>query len=452
MRPLLSFIAVTLGLGVGIGSAQAAPPAPPQPSPTIIHVPDWTGLYLGGQLGTEFHSANYNRVGFLTPTEVGDVGGLARGLYAGFNYQLSIPIVVGVEGSITQLRGSGPNGGFQLDGPDQDLLLRASRISTLTGRLGYLVTPTTLVYGKGGTARIKVSGVDGFAGPFEKTIPGQVWGVGIESMVNENFLVRLEATRTRSNADLILNNGFDQYRPEFLQVMAGASLKVNPGIPSGASMPAPSWFPQREQINRTWTTVFVGGDLGGAGGRIKRTEPTLLNTASFTDVSVMHSFYFGGDLQLPHFGFLPDVVIGFQHSKSWMNLAFDDPAGSPAGTQTFYRFARISGITATTGRVGVLINPSAMVYLRAGPAHMTFTADPNFFNARNPLSGAATVTLTGTQVGFGAETWLTDHLALRAEALFTKTRDSVVLNGIAPSDTELKPSVTSGTMGLLAKF
>lgn len=450
MRALLSFVA--LGLSVGIGMAQAAPPAPLQQSPTVIPVPDWTGIYLGGQLGTEFHSANYNNVGFNTPTKVGDVGGMARGYYAGFNYQLSIPIVVGVEGAVTNLKGNGPKGGFQLAGPDVDPLLAASRISSLTGRLGYLVTPTTLVYGKGGTARIKVSGFDNFTDPFEKTLHGTVWGVGIESMVNENFLVRLEATRTRTNADLMLNNGFDQYRPEFLQVMAGASLKLNPGIPSGASEPAPWWFPRREQINRTWTTVFIGGDLGGAGGRIKRTDPSWPNTASFTDVSVMHSFYFGGDLQLPHFGFLPDVVVGFQYSKSWMNLAFDDPTGVAVGTETFYRFARISGITATTGRVGVLVNPSAMVYLRAGPAHMTFTAVPDYFNATNALSGAATVTLTGTQVGFGTEAWLTDHLALRAEALFTKTRDSLVLNGLAPADTELKPSVTTGTVGLLAKF
>jgi opacity protein-like surface antigen len=451
MRPLLSFIAVTLGLGVGIGAAQAAPPAPLQPTPTIIHVPDWTGIYLGGQLGTEFHSANYNDITFNTPTKVGDVGGMARGYYAGFNYQFSIPIVVGIEGGVTNLKGHGPKGGFQLIGPDNDPLLGATQIKTLTGRLGYLVTPTTLVYGKGGTARIKVNGFDNFDS-FERTLHGSIWGVGIESMVNENFLVHLEATRTRSNADLVLNSGTTQYRPEFLQVMAGASLKVNPGIPSGAAVPAPSWFPRREQINRTWTTVFIGGDLGGAGGRVKRTDPTLLNTASFTDVSVMHSFYFGGDLQLPHFGFLPDVVVGFQYTKSWMNLAFDDPAGVLVGGQNFYRFARISGLTAVTGRVGVLLNPSSLVYLRAGPAHMTFTAVPDFFNATNASSGAATVSLTGTQVGFGAETWLTDHLALRAEALFTKTRDSVVLNGVAPSDTELKPSVTTGTMGLLAKF
>jgi opacity protein-like surface antigen len=452
MRLLQWFTAVTLGLSGGIGGAQAAPPAPVQKSPTIIHVPDWTGVYLGGQMGVEFHTANYNSLNFIAPTKVGDVGGTARGFYAGFNYQLSIPFVVGIEGSITRLKGDGPKGGFQLAGADFDPLLGASRISTLTGRLGYLLTPGTLVYGKGGVARIKVHGFDNFTDPFEKTLAATVWGVGIESMVTENVLVRVEATRTRANTELKLNNGFDVYRPDFFQVMAGAALKINPGIPSGAEAPAPSWFPRREQINRTWTTVFVGGDLGGAGGRVKRTDPSWPNTASFTDVSMMHSLYFGADWQIPRFGFLPDVVIGVQYSKSWMNLNFDDPTGVSVGTDTIFRFASISRLTAVTGRVGVLLNPATMVYLRAGPAHVTFQASPNFFNATNPASRAATTTRTGSQVGFGAETWVTDHLALRAEALFTKTRDSVVLDGIAPADTELKPSVTSGTMGLLAKF
>ena len=104
-----------------------------------------------------------------------------------------------------------------------------------------------------------------------------------------------------------------------------------------------------------------------------------------------------------------------------------------------------------TGRFGVLVNPSTLVYGRVGRAHMNFVSSQSYFNL--PGSGAGPTTLTGLQTGIGAEAWLTDHLAFRLEALYTKTRDNVILTGSpTPNDTQLRPSVTTGTAGLLAKF
>ena len=283
----------------------------------------------------------------------------------------------------------------------------------------------------------------------DKNLTGTTYGVGIESMITENLLVRLEADRTRTNDDLVVNQGFDRYRPEIIQVMAGAAVKFNPGAPSSPTKF--SWLPSLPAITRSWTSVYVGADIGKANGLV---DPNLLNGAigPFSDMRTSHSFFAGGDLQLPAFLQVgPTVVVGAQYSKSWMKLVFDEPTGNGI-INPIFRFASISNITAVTGRVGVLATPSTLVYGRAGPARIDFTASPDYFNVVNPASGAGRSKLHASQVGGGIETFVTDHVALRVEGLFTKANEDVVINGVAPGDTRLRASVTTGTVGLLAKF
>jgi outer membrane immunogenic protein len=400
----------------------------------------------------ESHSADYHAVGIPilaipdTYTRIGNVTRFAGGVFVGYNYQLPGPFVVGVEGSRTFIGGH-----FQLNGPNFDLLQKVQHVDTFAGRFGFLVTPTTMTYGKFGFSQIKLTGVDiGLTGQrFEKNLNGTTYGVGIESMITENLLVRLEADRTRANDELIVNLGFDRYRPEIIQIMAGAAVKFNPG-PPGAQTKL-SWLPNLPAITRSWTSVYVGADIGKAAGLV---DPNQLNgqLGPFSDTRTSHSFFAGGDLQLPAFLQVgPTVVVGAQYSKSWMKLGFDDPVGNGGITNTF-RFASIRNVTAVTGRVGVLVTPSTLVYGRAGPARIDFTSSPDYFNVVNPASGAGQKKLHASQVGGGIETFVTDHVALRVEGLFTKANEDVVLNGIAPADTRLRATVTTGTVGLLAKF
>jgi outer membrane immunogenic protein len=452
MRSGVAVAVVVLGLSGGVACAEELGQRVQSPLPVMPANPDWTGFYAGAQLGTESHSANYHIVGIPilaipdTYTRIGGVSRVTGGVFVGYNYQLPGPFIVGVEGSRTFLRGQ-----FQLNGPSIDLLQNVNRIDTFAGRFGFLVTPTTMAYGKAGVSRINLSGVEnGLTGArFDKNLTGTTYGVGIESMITENLLVRLEADRTRANNDLVVNLGFDRYRPEMIQVMAGAAVKFNPGPPG--SQTRFSWLPSLPAITRSWTSVYVGADIGKAGGLV---DPNQLNgqLGPFSDMRTSHSFFAGGDLQLPAFLQVgPTFVVGAQYSKSWMKLGFDDPVGN-GGINNIFRFASISNITAVTGRLGFLATPSTLVYGRAGPARIDFTASPDYFNVVNPASLAGRSKLRASQVGGGIETFVTDHVALRVEGLFTKANEDVVLNGIAPGDTRLRATVTTGTVGLLAKF
>lgn len=425
--------------------AAAAQAAPPTPAPA----PDWNGLYAGFDLGVAANSTSHKTSSTFTPyafdnfTHVGNYA-TGVGFHVGYNYQLPGPFVVGVEGSLDL-----PNGLYNEFGPSNDFLMKLGKVSTIAGRAGVLVTPRALVYGKVGASWMDLQGVEGFGTNFEQTLAATTYGIGIEGLVTDNVTLRLEATDTKANSDLILNSGFDAYRPELLQVKAGASVKIDPLPNMRAKDTDWTWW---TPVTRSWTGVFAGGSLGIDSGRTDFSSGTFGLFGPYTDTGTTYGFFAGADLQLPNWlPLLPTVVVGVQYANDWMHAAFDTSSGTGLIAPD-YHFATISRVSAVTGRVGVLVTPSVLAYFRAGPAWMRFTAEPTYFNAINANSGAGTSTLSATQFGLGIETFLTNNLALRIEGLNTTARSDVVLNGILPSDTTLSTSVTTGTVSLLAKF
>jgi opacity protein-like surface antigen len=450
MRATFLVAVVAIGLNAGVANAGTAQPALPTKAEPIAAAPDWNGLYLGFQYGMSFNSTKYDTDSTFVPgvfdthTQIGDSSS-AYGVYFGYNYQLPGPFVIGIEGDLTMSHGS-----FQLQGPASDFLQKFNGIDTIAGRFGFLVTPRTLLYGKVGASRIKLSGIEGFGTPFDTSVPATTFGIGIEGLVTDFVSLRLEATQTTATSDLVLNSNFDRYRPEVLQVMGGAAVKIDP-LPHAASTQA-SWFPSPAAVNRSWTSVFVGGEGGAASGRVERTDPTFGQFGPFSDTGTIGGVFVGADWQVPTLvPWAPTFVIGVQYAYDWTSLQFADPTGNGLAAP-IYQFASIDRVSAVTGRAGVLITPSTLAYFRGGPAWIRFTAEPDYFNAINPASGAGTSTMAATQLGMGVETFLTDHLALRVEGLFTHAHDEIALNGLAPDDTHLRPSIMSGTIGLLAKY
>lgn len=428
-------------------AGEAAHAAPPAPAP--VSAPDWNGLYAGFDIGVAANSTSHKTSSTFTPyafdtfTHVGNYA-TGIGFHLGYNYQLPGPFVVGVEGSLDL-----PNGQYREFGPTQDFLMKLDTVYTVAGRAGVLVTPRTLVYGKIGASQMALEGIDGFGTNFQQTVGATTYGIGVEGLITDNILLRVEATDTKANSDVVLNSGFDAYRPEVLQVKAGASVKIDPLPNLRSKDTAWTWW---KPVTRSWTGVFAGGGVGIDSGRTDYFSTTFGDFGPYTDTGTTYGVFAGADLQLPNWiAVLPTVVIGVQYANDWMHAAFDTSAGTGLVAPD-YHFATISRVSAVTGRVGLLVTPSVLAYFRGGPAWMRFTAEPGYFNAINAASGAGTSTLNATQFGLGIETFLTDHLALRVEALNTTSRDEVVLNGILPADTRLSPSVTTGTVSLLAKF
>lgn len=148
-----------LGIAVGAGLLLLATPCGAGDRLDPIAEPQWTGFYLGGQLGGAWSKSawdykNSNWFNTLGPELVIssfdiDANGFVGGGQTGFNFQ-SGAWIFGVEGSVA---------GTELDGhirspffPDDDSYgVDVGWLAAVTGRIGY-AWGRWLTYGKGGWA------------------------------------------------------------------------------------------------------------------------------------------------------------------------------------------------------------------------------------------------------------------------------------------------------------
>jgi len=187
-------------------SVPAAAPAPAAYYRPALY--DWTGIYLGGNVGAAFMRDDATQVNAASsPTVIiGDVPvnpvGALGGGQIGFNYEFA-PWVVGVEGmwsgavsmSSTTMVSTAP-GSTAINLSMQDNLFW---LASATGRIGY-AHDDLLFYAKGGGAwegvkYLQTVGAGGAAGiqqSFNDTRSGYTVGAGIEYGLTENFSAKVE--------------------------------------------------------------------------------------------------------------------------------------------------------------------------------------------------------------------------------------------------------------------
>ncbi len=195
---------------------------------TAPPVYNWTGFYIGGDLGGAWISNTGTGIpptfGF-TPIAINPItaeasgnGSLVGGFHAGFDYQFAPAWVTGIEGdwswgrtkaSLTQLwvdvpPASTPPGAFTT------MSSTLQWVSSVRARFGYLVEPSVMAYTTGGVARAEIdyAATNSNAEPFTfYTAPvafprfqlGFTVGGGLEWAVTRNWLVRAEYLYYRFN-------------------------------------------------------------------------------------------------------------------------------------------------------------------------------------------------------------------------------------------------------------
>ena len=211
-KTLLSATAIALALATG--SAFAADLPSLKGAPVYVPPPPlWTGFYVGLNLGgawdassgqsgsSAYYDPNFPfgaTIGgdsnlFFLPNgnTTGGAHGVGGGGQVGYNFQFDQSIVIGAEADIqgTSISGSGPqnnasyaspltvNGLLTPVAPFNSSQVSMPYVGTLRGRVGYLVTPTLLVYG---TAGFAYNGVDAWG--YSNTRTGWTAGGGVEWM------------------------------------------------------------------------------------------------------------------------------------------------------------------------------------------------------------------------------------------------------------------------------
>jgi outer membrane immunogenic protein len=201
----LGMLAAVSWAALSIGSANAADLAPRYKAPPPLPPPplyNWTGLYVGVNIGYGWGEARYEAVrtttGSLSRTEKTD--GVIGGVQWGYNFQYG-RWLVGIESDI-QL--SGQDGGETFPGVVAGITVTTDQklewFGTSRSRLGYLVTPNLLLYGTAGLAYGKIkenvtitaAGIGGRTDTFKDVKAGWTAGAGIESAFGNGWSAKLE--------------------------------------------------------------------------------------------------------------------------------------------------------------------------------------------------------------------------------------------------------------------
>jgi outer membrane immunogenic protein len=214
-----SFLQARIGGAFKFGTQQIEAPA------TEVIEADWTGFHLGGHLEGHGASTPYNQA-FVGDEPFSDMG-VGGGFQAGFDLAFH-RFVVGVEGSGTWADLSFIDEGFEVG-----TFGEVDTVYAVTGRVGFLVTPASLIYAKGGAAWIRTTVTDeavaqlGTEGT-EETLQGYQVGGGIETLVGNNVSLRVEGLYTKATDEITFDGAQpDDFavQPEIFSARLGASYR-----------------------------------------------------------------------------------------------------------------------------------------------------------------------------------------------------------------------------------
>ncbi|MFM9939278.1 MAG: outer membrane protein [Hyphomicrobiaceae bacterium] len=200
------------------GARPVRPPpdfAPPLERP--YNYDRWAGFYLGGTLGYGWgEGQSRGQLGNFTYEQSGMLGTI----FAGYNWQAG-STVYGLEADIGT---GGLSSSRSTAGGNLETELNA--MGSVRGRLGFLATPSLLLYGTAGLAWANMDfNVSGGQSRSETFLGYQV-GLGGEMMISSNVTLRLEYLYTDLGNERVIHNGqTNNYDPDFSQVRAGVSFK-----------------------------------------------------------------------------------------------------------------------------------------------------------------------------------------------------------------------------------
>jgi outer membrane immunogenic protein len=227
MKNLFAGIAL-VALSAGAATAADMPVKAP---PAAVVVNSWTGFYIGAAAGGRWTDHNLD----ITAIDEFFLGGVQRdfplcttntppcgrsasfrdvafrvGPYAGYNWQVG-KLVAGIEADWAWADQTNTQGGFKyflaIPGflPDSTIAIKSGWEASARARLGFLATPTLLLYGTGGAAWLQTT-LTSTCGPTScfpatyapsvltrsETRTGWTIGAGVEAMFGPNWIARAE--------------------------------------------------------------------------------------------------------------------------------------------------------------------------------------------------------------------------------------------------------------------
>jgi outer membrane immunogenic protein len=527
---------ILFGIAAASSSARGADLSPmPVKAPAPIPSAGWTGFYVGGDIGLRSTRDDITTDAFafgafpliLTGTANSqplDGTAFRVGGYAGYNWQFAASWVAGIEGDVGWAGKSATLNGVFLPGhpflmpgdPSASLSARTTWDGSIRGRIGYLVTPSTLVYGTGGvawqhfdttaTCSILICGVPVVTFSNSSTRAGWTVGGGLETRLQSNWLIRAEyryadfGTVTYQNTVLGDTATYEE-RLRTHTALVGLTYQFGPGWTSEAAAVSPLLVKAPVAPSRSWSGAYAGVDVGMRSTVTNATENgvTINGLAApcvfaafvppqgcvasepMNGTAFRFSGFFGYDWQ-----FAGPWVVGIEGEagsadrRSTFNGSalpgningFLFPIGSFSGLAGDAFSVRTSWDASLRGRLGFIATPSLMLYVTGGPAWLRIESTSTCglspaglcFSTMSPLSITNSTTKLGWTIGGGMEARLWGNWFGRAEYSYadygTTSYVNTVVNtpggGFGPflykDSYSLNIQTHTATMGILYRF
>jgi outer membrane immunogenic protein len=496
------FVAVVIATLAAAPAAFAADLPSPAPVYSKASAPvalpaSWTGFYLGGGVGNRSSQVD----GDITPASINvfnDVcapgsnftctgeslnsTGLRFSPYLGYNYQFATRWLAGIEGdagfgssTATLLSAFYPNTSLtNFTGGSDSFAVKTGWDASLRGRLGFLVTPSFLIYGTGGAAWQHVDATStcskaadsncasGFFAPSvitdSSTRIGWTIGAGIETMLWHNWIVRgeyryadfgtISNTDTRNCPACILQPTLtitDILRLKTQTATFGIAYKFDSAEPAfAADLPAPAQVYAKAPVASTasWTGFYLGGGVGNRSSQVDGdvTPATVNNTQDFCVPGSLFTCT-GESLNSNGLRFSSYLGYNYQFATRWLaGIEGDAGFGSSTATLTgvFFPNTNVSNLegggdtfavktgwdASLRGRLGFLVTPSFLIYGTGGAAWQHIDAistcgTSNFDFCEPGIFAPSVITDSTTKIGWtigaGVETMLWHNWIVRGE-------------------------------------
>ncbi len=389
MKKLLAGVAL-LGTAVGAQAADLAVKAPYYKAPAVASVYDWTGFYLGANVGvgvgrdrTQHFDAGSADSFYLSP--LGAIGGGQ----IGYNWQTNSflgPLVFGIEADIQ---------GADMSDDRTDLAgIRYGRkldwFGTVRGRVG-LATGVTLSYltagyAYGNTNTTLVGG--GVPVAFSGGRSGWTWGTGVEVALGGNWTSKIEYLYLDlGDRTDVFAGGAQTLRSEFRENIFRVGLNYRIGG-NGGYAPV---------VAANWAGFYLGGNFGSVTAR----DHSALSGAGGSELFTLAPDGLNGGVQAGYnwqagnwvFGLETDIQASLQEDNKTCILSCS--ALSAAAYD-----ATLPWLGTVRGRLGYAVGPT-LFYATGGFAYGSIKTEIGF-------SGFPQVKLSETRggwtVGGGVET------------------------------------------------
>jgi outer membrane immunogenic protein len=249
---------------VGTPALAADMPLKAPPSPSVLGF-SWTGFYMGAALGAKWADTTWNTTSITeiplasfvdasSPRSY-DPSGIRGGIYLGYNWQLASQWIGGIEFDWADANKTVTTAGVPgcsilcftpFVGPGVDTSsVKMGWDASARGRLGYLLSPSLLIYGTGGIAWQNITSsatcqnsapdpmCEVAAGtPFETasnsvTRTGWTIGSGVDARISGNWILRAEYRYSYFGT---WNNQASLSNPGFAPTIVDYQLKISTQI------------------------------------------------------------------------------------------------------------------------------------------------------------------------------------------------------------------------------